>query len=237
MNKIWIIAKKELASFLYSPIGYVIGFITTGLVGYFFYIDTIYSGFAGMHFTISLLATLSLFTLPLMTMKLVSEEKKRGTIELLMTLPIKTSEIIIGKYFAVLLVFLMILAITFLHFLLILIIGNPEFLVNIGLYFGIILEGMALLSIGIFISTLTDSQVISGLVSIGVGLLLFVINLLSDKVSGIWANIFSEISFGKHLSGFFRGVIDLKDVGFFILITVLGILLSIVYLDNEKWRK
>jgi len=237
MNKILIIAKRELSSFIYSPIGYVIAFINIGLVGYFFYIDTIYSGFAGMHFTISLLATLSLFTMPLITMKLVSEEKKKGTIELLMTLPIRTSDIILGKYLAVLAIFLIIIGITLLHFLLVITAGNPEFLVNIGLYIGIILEGMALLSIGLFISTLTDSQVVSGLISIGVGLLFFVINLLADKIAGIWGDILSEISFGKHLSSFFRGVIDLKDVGFFLFLTVLGLLLSIIYLDNEKWRK
>jgi ABC-2 type transport system permease protein len=237
MNNTLTIMKKELKGYFYSPLAYVIGVLLLGLAGYFYYLWSIAGGFAGIHPMISILSTALLFTAPLMSMKLIAEEKKRGTIELLLTMPVKPGQIILGKFFAVALIFLIIVSITLIHTLVLAIIGNPEAGVTFSLYLGLILEGLALLSIGLFISSLTDSQVVAGISSLGVGLAFFFINLLSSKVGAPWNAIFGELSFGKHLGPFFQGLIDLKDIAFFVLITLLGLGLSTQYLENEKWRK
>jgi len=237
MKAITTIMKKELKGFLYSPVAYVIGVLIIGLSGFFFYLGSIEGGFAGVQPMLVNLAVFLLFAAPLMTMKLIAEEKKKGTIEFLLTLPLKPREIILGKYFAVTLVFLMILGVTLIHTALLFLLGSPEIGVVFSLYLGIILEGMALLALGLFMSTLTDSQVVAGIGSLGVGLLLLLINLLADGLPAPWNTFVGEFSFIKHLSSFFRGMIDLKDAVFFVLAIIFTLSLSIYKLESEKWRK
>lgn len=237
MKNINAVFRKELKGFLYSPIAYVIGVLLIGLAGFFFYLGSIEGGFAGIQPMLVNLAVFILFAAPLMTMKVVAEEKKKGTIELLLTLPLKPADIILGKFFAVSVVFLLILAVTLIHTLVLILLGNPEIGVIFTLYLGVILEGLALIALGVFMSTLTDSQVIAGIASLGLGLLLLLVNLLAEGLPSPWSGLVGEFSFIKHLNPFFRGMIDLKDAVFFILVIVFGLSFSTYYLSQEKWRK
>jgi ABC-2 type transport system permease protein len=237
MSSIWIIARKELKSLVYSPIAYIVAFFILLIFGLYFYSIPIQHGVAVLHPVFGTLSFFILFLAPLMTMKLVSEEKKKGTIELLLTMPVKPKDIILGKYLAILIIYLGIIAITLIHTLVLFINGNPELGVTLSIYLGVILQGMALLSLGLLMSTLTDSQVIAAVFSLLIGLLMMIVYMLSARMPAPWSDIFAEISFIKHLTSFFRGVVDLKDVAFFLLFTVMGLALSISYLENEKWRK
>ncbi|OHD12160.1 MAG: hypothetical protein A2Y41_09780 [Spirochaetes bacterium GWB1_36_13] len=237
MKMILVIMKKELKGYLYSPIAYIIGVLSLALWGLFFYLGTIQGGFAGLQPMFSFPAFLLLFLVPLMTMKLIAEEKKKGTIELLFSLPVKPKDVVLGKYFAVSIIYLAILSISLLHTLFIFLKGSPEGGLVLSLYIGMIFEGLALIAIGFFMSTLTDSQVIAAISSLGISLFLLLITLISDSAGAPWDSIFGEISFIKHLFAFFKGVIDLKDIAFFILMIATGLTLSINYLENEKWRK
>lgn len=231
------IMKKELKLYFYSPLAYVMGLLLLTLSGYFFYIQCIYQGYSQVHPFMGIFANTLLFAAPLMTMKLLAEEKKKGSIELLFSFPVKPSQIVFGKYLAVALVFTLILLITLIYTFILFVMGNPQVGITFSVYLGVFLQGLALLSLGLFISSLTDSQVVAGIGSLGLGLAFFLINMLGSSLYGAWADIVKEISFSAHLSSFFAGVIDLKDLAFFVLIIVLGLVLSTWRLDGEKWRK
>lgn len=237
MKTTLIIMKKELKSFLLSPLAYVIGVVILVFFGIFFTGISIESGYPELGPTFQNFTFILIFAIPLITMRLVAEEKKRGTIELLMTLPARAQNVIMGKFLAVTIVYVMILGVTLIHTLVLALLGSPAFWPIFTGYLGVILMGMALLSLGLFISTLTESQVVAGLSSLGLGLFLLLIRILSRSASGKAADVIKELSFFDHLNPFLTGLIDLKHVAFFAIFIALGLVLSINYMENEKWRK
>ncbi len=244
----WPIFKKEMRAFLVSPSTYVVFTIFFLLSGYFFYTDLIrYNWFntAGQsslvgglwQFYFYDLRFLLIFILPLFTMRLFAEEKKLGTIELITTYPVRDTEIIMGKYLACLSVFLVMLALTFTYVLLIGMIWDfLEIRPVMAGYLGIFLLGSALLACGLFVSSVTDNQVVAAMGSMGFFIFFWFLNWNEMIGTEKLISILKRLSLFDAAYNFFKGAIYTRDVVFFVLVACFFLFLTLTSLRSRAWK-
>ena len=256
MRNIPAIIAKDVRSYFTSIIAYIVIAIFLIIAGYFFF--SLISFFSIMSFqatqqpyyegalnlTEAILTPLfmnisiiMLFMLPMMSMRSFSEEKKGGTIELLFTYPLTDFEIVIGKYCSVIFVFLVMMAPLLLYPILIRIVGGT---LEIATYFvgllGLVLMGMSFLSLGIFVSSLTENQIIAVTVSFGSLLIFWIIGWSSSFVPKFMASTLTNISIIEHFKNFAQGLIDTQDILFYILFIVFFIFFTLRILESRSWR-
>ena len=227
MKNVWIIFRKELRSYFASPIAYSIMALYAVVFGYFFYTAVKYVQLYGMRAAmmggqaininemvvrpvLMNVGVIGLFLIPMITMRLFAEEKRSGTIELLMTSPVRDIEIILGKYFAALALYAVILAVSAVNLVFLFLYGKPDFKPVLIGYLGLLLLGATLLSIGTFISTLTRNQVIAGVGGFCVVLLLWVLQWATSFESTGVSSVLGYLSIEPHLDSFTKGVLDTK---------------------------
>jgi ABC-2 type transport system permease protein len=179
---------------------------------------------------------IGLFFIPLITMRLFAEEKRTGTIELLATSPIRDIEIIIGKWLASLVLYSCLLLFTAVNFGFLFMYGHPDWKPLLVGYLGLLLQAGALLAIGTFISTLTKNQIIAGAVTFGVCLLLWVLEWVSGYESATWAHVLAYMSVITHFESFGKGVLDSKDIVFYITVIFLGLFFTARSMESLRWR-
>ncbi|UCF56255.1 MAG: ABC transporter permease subunit [Deltaproteobacteria bacterium] len=242
------IFEKELRAYFISPIVYGILTIYLLLSGYFFFTDLNlynainfdgqYNPVEGMwkHYFNDLRFVLML-VMPFITMKLVAEEKKLGTFELLTTYPVRDGEIVAGKFLASLVVFVLMMALTLTNVLFWGILWSFSGLQPLMAgYLGLFLLGCALIACGLFISSLTDNQTLAGMVTLGVFILFWFLTwnelIASEKIIGLLI----RFSLFDRTEGFFQGVIDTKDVAFFVLFVFFFVFMSLRTLEARSWR-
>jgi ABC-2 type transport system permease protein len=259
MRKTLAVFEKEFKSFFYSPMAYIVIAFFTILAGLFFYLylssfiesamrDQVMSQqYQQMpqRFNVNLMlirpyfwniALISLFILPAVTMRLYSEEKKQGTIELLYTAPLTSLQIIIGKFFAGLAFYVVLLIPTMFFQSLLFVYGDPEFLPVLSGYLGLLLLGSAFISIGLFISTMTENQIIAAIAGFATSLLLWLIGWGANYTGPVFAPILQYVSIITHFEDFAQGIIDSTHVIYYILFSCLGIYLSLKSIESIKWR-
>jgi len=253
MRNILAIAGKELRGYFASPIGYVlIGFFAL-LFGWFFYTLVAFferqsmqmaGGPGGAMNVNQMLITplllnstvVMLLVFPLITMRTYAEEKRSGTIELLLTAPITDFEIIMGKFLGALALFAGMLSVTLLHMGLLFAYGNPEWKPIATGYLGLLLMGGSFLSLGLFISSLTKNQIVAGMITFSVFLLLWVINWVSTFVSPEAQTIINYLSVTEHFDDFARGIIDTRHIVYYLSFIATGLFLTMKSVDSERWR-
>ena len=254
MRNAWIICRKELRSYFVSPIAYILlgmfavvfGFFFWNLVGYFVNMG-IESQMRGGGFAmnvneqlirplVSNVSVIGLFLIPMITMRLFAEEKRTGTIELLVTSPIRDFEMILGKWLAAMILYGGMLLITALNFVWVFRYGNPDWKPLAIAYLGLFLQAGALLAIGTFISTLTRNQIIAGAVTFGVCLLLWVLEWISDYDSTPVSRVIAYLSVLTHFESFAKGLLSLKDTVFYVSAIFLGLFLTARSLESLRWR-
>jgi ABC-2 type transport system permease protein len=246
--------RKELRSYFASPVAYLLLTMFAIIFGLFFWITVSYfakegieSQVRGEMFPMNLnervirpllanAAVVGLFMIPLITMRLFAEEKRAGTIELLVTSPIRDGELILGKWLAALTLYSGMLLLTALNFIFIFKYGNPDWKpLAIG-YLGLLLQAGAMLAIGMFISTLTKNQIIAGAATFGVCLLLWIVGWVSGFETATWAQVLSYLSVTTHTESFSKGVLDSKDAVYFVSLTFVGIFFTARSLESLRWR-
>ncbi len=259
MKQTYAIFQREFKSFFYSPVAYVILALFTALTGVFFYLylssfvqasfmDMIRSQqyrMAPQKLNVNLMlirpyfwniALISLFTLPTITMRLYSEEKRIGTVELLYTSPITPNQIIIGKFLAGLAFYIVLLLPTMFFQALLFVYGNPEFMPVLSGYIGLILLGSAFISAGLFISTTTENQIIAAIGGFALSLLLWVVGWGANFVGPGLKPILDYVSIINHFEDFAQGVIDTSHIAYYILFSFLGLYFSLKTIESVKWR-
>ncbi len=259
MKKTLAIFDKEFKSFFYSPMAYVVIAVFTALAGVFFYLylsNFVEAAFMDQiraqqyrqmpqKFNIHMMmirpyfwniALISLFTLPAITMRLFSEEKKQGTIELLYTTPLSSLQIIFGKYLAGLAFYIVLLIPTMLFQGLLFMYGNPEFLPVLSGYIGLIFLGSAFISVGLFISSTTENQIIAAIGGFALSLMLWVIGWGASYAGPTLSPVLQYISIINHFEDFAQGVIDSTHVAYYLLFTFFGLYLSLKSIESVKWR-
>ncbi len=240
MKNIAAIIMKELNTYFVSPIAYIAIIIFIAFSGFLFtstFFRVIQNQFpatdAVIYAVMNMGFTLLLFA-PAITMRLFAEEKRSGTIELLMTSPVKDTEVVLGKFFASMVLLLIVLGLTWLFPLLVIIHGNPDIGPIFSGYFGLILFGAASLSVGILISSTTRNQIVSILVTLVILLLLWVVGLFYR--TGIIGDILQYISFLGNLEGFSRGVVSVKRVVYYLSFIGICLFLTVKSVESAKWR-
>jgi ABC-2 type transport system permease protein len=241
-------------SYFVSPIAWVLLAIFAFLSGYFCYAataffvrDSLQSQMQGQSFPMSIndriivpvlqnVSVIALFLIPLLAMRLFAEEKRQGTIELLVTSPIHDLEVIIGKWFSAVLMYGALLFLVFLDFIFLFMYGNPDWKpVALG-FLGLWLQGAAILSLCTFISTLTKNQIVAAAAGFGLSLLLFVLSWATAFESSAIAQVLSYLSIVSHFDSFSRGVMDSKDFIFYLSMIFFGLFLTARSLESLRWR-
>jgi ABC-2 type transport system permease protein len=248
------IARKELNSYFRSPIAYGVMAFFALIAGYFFYVAVVYfvrrgleSSMSGQSFPMDLnefvirpvfsnISVIGLFLIPMITMRLFAEEKRTGTIELLITSPLTDLEIILGKWIAALLLYASMLGVSFLSMLLLFAYGQPDWKPILVGYLGLLLLGGSLLAIGTFISTCTKNQIVAGVAGFAVCLLLWVLDWASSFETSVTARVVSYLSVLQHFDSFSKGVVDLKDIVFYVSVIFVGLFLTARSLESLRWR-
>ena len=238
MQNINAIFKKEFRSYFNSPIAYIFITFFLGISSWLFFRTFFISGQAEMRGFFGLMPWIFLFFIPSVTMKLWAEEKKIGTAEILMTLPLKDYEVIVGKFLAsfgllaVSALFSLALPIS------VMILGDPDGGTIVCGYLGLLLMGGAYLSIGLFASTVTENQIIAFILGITAcfGLLIIGEDIVLFSTPNWLFPIFSYLGLGVHYSSILRGVIDSRDIIYYLALTGFFLYLSTLMVESRKWR-
>lgn len=238
MRNALIIAGKELGLYVTSPMAYIITAIFLALSGTFFstylaatnYSDTSITGFldAGQ--------VLILLFAAILTMRLVSEEKKSGTWEMMLTAPVADGEIVFGKFIGSLVVLFGMLVLTLYYVLLLVMYGAPDLGPILTSYIGLLLLGSSCLSVGLFASTLTSNQIVSAVVAGGILFALWFLGSLGGLTSGALKAVLLYLSLSHHFPNFANGVIDTQDVVYYVSFTALFLYLSVRTVEAGRWR-
>jgi ABC-2 type transport system permease protein len=177
-----------------------------------------------------------LFVLPLLTMRLFSEEKKTGTIELLLTYPITDMGVLLGKFLAAMLLLVAMLFGTASFPLLLAGIGKPDYGMLLGGYLGLFLMGSAFIALGMFISSLTENQIVAGAIAFGAAILCWVLSWSSTMTGEAVGLVLRQLSILEHLDSFNKGILSLPDLTFFVLFTAFFLFLTLRSIETYRWR-
>jgi ABC-2 type transport system permease protein len=242
MNDVKIIFNREFKAYFYSPIAYVFSVIFILLNSGLYMFHFFFFGNADMRaFFTQLPLTLGLIFIPAVSMRLWSEENKLGTAELLLTLPIKVEHIVLGKFFASFVFYLVALAGTLVIPIMLLILGRPDFGPIIGGYFGAIFLGAFFLSVGIFVSGFFSDQIVSLIItSLSCGFLAligwqYVPMVIDGWFPGLGEFLYSYVGVTRHFNDIERGVVDLKSIIYFLSFTALFLYLNAKSLERRKY--
>jgi ABC-2 type transport system permease protein len=243
MSPMLIIAKREFRSYFDSPLAYVVICISFLVLGAFFFL--VGNGFWQVdRATIARLFELapwglSMIVVPVITMRLIAEERRSGTLEMLITLPVRDSDVVLGKYLGALGMMLVLVLATAVYPIVMFKwpwnLGPLDTGPVVSGYLGLVLFSATTVAIGLLVSSLTDSQAIAFFITVFVLLLLWIMGLGANMLGGTAGNVLNFMAFNTRLSGFSRGLIDTRDVVFFLSVTALCLVVAFRALERRKW--
>ena len=253
MSNVFAIAQKELKSYFASPIAYIIiGFFAL-VFGWFFFVSlsffipaSLQMGMPGqgpmnVH-TMAIrpllqnISVVALFVLPLITMRIYAEEKRSGTIELLLTSPVTDTQIVLGKFLGAFALYALMLAVTLIHVAILFIYGNPEWKPIASGYLGLLLMGASFMSIGLLISSLTKNQIVAGMATFAVLLLLWTLGWMTDSAGPTLQKVLGALSITNRFDDFSKGVISASHLVYYLSFITFGLFLTAKSVDSERWR-
>ena len=254
VRNILAIAGKELRSYFASPMAYIIIGLFALLFGVFFNAflqafleesqrSAMMGGGGAMNVNDRMIrgvllnaAIIILFVMPMITMRTYAEEKRSGTIELLLTSPLTDVQIILGKFLGAMGLFAAMLLVTMVDIAILFRLGNPEWKPIATGYLGLLLMGGCFVSVGLLISSLTKNQIVAGFMTFAVFLLLWVINWFGEGAGPTGRAVLSFLSITEHLDDFTRGIIDTKHIVYYLSFITFGLFLTAKSVDSERWR-
>lgn len=230
MNAIWVIAKRELGSFFDSLIAYILLVLFLGFSGFFTWLygsDIFFVGQASLQSFFGIAFWTLFFFIPALTMRLLAEENKTGTIELLLTKAVTDRQVVVGKFLSTLMLVSIGLLFTLPYVVTLANIGNIDAGEIFSGYLGLLLMSAAYISIGLYASSITSNQIVAFLLSLSIGLFFHLIfEVLAGNSTGFLGQLFSTLSLANHFESISRGVIDTRDLLYFFSIVFIGLLLS-----------
>ena len=254
MRGTWIICRKELNSYFASPVAYTVMALFAFLFGFFFYEATSYfvqmsmeSQMQGRSFPMNInemivrpvlgnMSVIALFLLPMLGMRIFAEEKRSGTMELLVTSPVSDQAIVVGKWLAAMILYASVVLVGAVSILFLFLWGKPDWKpILIGLL-GLILQGSALLAIASFLSSMTKNQIVAGVAGFVVFLTLWVVGWGSEFDTTWWGQFRGYLSATTHVEPFSKGILDTKDIVYYLSLTFLGLFLTNRSLESLRWR-
>lgn len=253
--RIWPIVKKELRLYFTSPVAYVVITIFLLLAGYFFYNIFAFFTLASMQSAMnpamardlnvtdsvlrplfSNVSVILLLLMPLVTMRLFAEERRSGTIELLLTYPVRDGAVLAAKYLAALALYALMLFLTLLYPGIVAYFVRLEWGPLLTGYAGLLLMGATFIAVGIFASSLTENQIVASITTFGILLILWIIGWSADYVGGTWGKVLQHLSILEHNDSFAKGVLDTKDVLYYLNFIALALFLTLRSLEARRWK-
>ena len=251
VRNILAIAGKELRSYFASPIAYVIIGLFALLFGFFFYLflnffveesqrammggGTVNVNERMIRPLLQNAAVIILFVMPIITMRTYAEEKRSGTIELLLTSPVTDVQIILGKFLGAMGLFVAMLLVTLIDLAILFLLGNPEWKPIATGYLGLLLMGASIVSIGLLISSRTKNQIVAGVMTFAVVLMLWVIGWMGEASGPTAKAVLSFLSITDHMEDFTLGIIDTKHIVYYLSFITFGLFLTAKSVDSERW--
>lgn len=233
----YAILKRESRAYYRTPLGFVFIAAVFFFSGYFFFTFNLTQSTTDMSSLFSNLFPVVLFLVPVLTMRLFSEDKRLKIDQQLLTSPVTRKGIVLGKYFAAVGVFFTGILSTLLDAFIMSLYGTAHWPQIIGNFVGLFLLGITLIAICMFLSSLTESQVISAVCGFVVSLFLMLIDSFSSSVNGdFWQEFFRNISFNSRYMPFTMGILDLSNIVFFLSVSTLFIILTVTVLDRKRWN-
>ncbi|WP_298530627.1 ABC transporter permease subunit [uncultured Ruminococcus sp.] len=230
------IYRREMGAFFTSGIAYVFLAVFYFFSGYFFYNEVLSSGYTDTSPVFQNMFKIVLFLIPILTMRLLSEEKKNRTDQGLLTAPVGLGEIVVGKYLAALTIYIIAESIIFVYAVILGYLGTVAWAALLGNYFAMLLLGAAFIAVGIFISSLTENQMTAAVFSMAVLFFLYLFGSTAEKVSKKWMyDIIKELSFYDRYVEFTQGVFNLTSVLFYLSTAFLFNFFTVRVLEKRRW--
>ena len=229
------VLKRELSAYFSSPIGYIYLAVFYVFSGYFFF-GVLYSNTTSLSNVFNGMFTIIMLLIPILTMRLMSEDLKNKTDQALLTAPISLLSLVLGKFLSALIVYCLGVAITLVYAIVIATFAPPDWTVVFGNVLGMLLLGAALIAIGMFISALTENQVIAAVGGFAVGFSLILVNSLASLISTEWLKKFvSGLSFMERYDEFTNGILDISNIFFFISICAVFVVFTVRVFEKRRW--
>ena len=253
--KIWAIFKKEMRLYFTSPVAWVVFTIFLLIAGYFFYSIFAFFTLASMQSAMnpqmgrdlnvtdsvmrplfSNISVILLLLMPLVTMRLFAEERRAGTIELLLTYPVRDGAVLAGKYLAALGLYAIMIALTLLYPGIVVYFARLEWGPILTGYLGLLLMGATFIAVGVFASSLTENQIVAAITTFGALLIFWILGWSADYAGGTAGKVLQFLSILEHNDSFSKGVLDTKDVLYYLNFTVLALFLTLRSLEARRWK-
>ena len=253
--KIWAIFKKEMRLYFTSPVAWVVFTIFLLIAGYFFYSIFAFFTLASMQSAMnpqmgrdlnvtdsvmrplfSNISVILLLLMPLVTMRLFAEERRAGTIELLLTFPVRDGAVLAGKYLAALGLYAIMIALTLLYPGIVVYFARLEWGPILTGYLGLLLMGATFIAVGVFASSLTENQIVAAITTFGALLIFWILGWSADYAGGTAGKVLQFLSILEHNDSFSKGVLDTKDVLYYLNFTVLALFLTLRSLEARRWK-
>jgi ABC-2 type transport system permease protein len=253
--KIWAIFKKEMRLYFTSPVAWVVFTIFLLIAGYFFYSIFAFFTLASMQSAMnpqmgrdlnvtdsvmrplfSNVSVILLLLMPLVTMRLFAEERRAGTIELLLTYPVRDGAVLAGKYLSALGLYAIMIALTLLYPGIVVYFARLEWGPILTGYLGLLLMGATFIAVGVFASSLTENQIVAAITTFGVLLIFWILGWSADYAGGTAGKVLQFLSILEHNDSFSKGVLDTKDVLYYLNFTVLALFLTLRSLEARRWK-
>ncbi len=235
MRNILALYKKELRSYFNSAVAYIVITVFLLIAGWFFATQFFLMGQATVRTVFAVIPWIFIVFVPAITMRAIAEEKKSGTIELLVTMPTRDWDIVLGKFLAALTLLVIALAFTLIYALTASILGNLDAGATFAGYVGLILLGGAFLAIGLFASSTSENQIVAFIIGVVIIFAFYILDWVTVFVPGPVASILEFLSLDYHFNSIARGVIDSRDVIYYLSMTGFALVLSVRALESRKW--
>ena len=230
------IARRELGSHYASPLAYVVTSAFLVICGVFFYLNLAYGQQATISPIVQTVLTILLLISPVFSMRLLSEEQRSGTLELLLTAPVRDYEVVVGKYLAGFTLVGVMLLLTLLYPALLFAFGSPDVGAVVGGYLAMLLFAGASVAIGLFASSLTQNQIVAAVLAFAILLVLWVMDGVGQMIGGPAGPILGYLGLYPHFGDLTRGVIDTKDVVYYLSLIAVPLFLTTRALEARRWR-
>ena len=236
MSNILVLTRRELKSYFSSPVAYIVITLFLLLSGWFFSAALFLANTADLRGLFSGVRLILLFFVPAISMRLLAEEKRSGTIEILSTMPLKNWQLVLGKFLPSFILIAVTILLTLVHYFTLLLIGEPDFGASFGGYLGTLFMAGVYLSIGLFTSSMTKNQIVAFITAFVIIFVLFLMDKVVIFVPSFMATFFEFLSTDYHYENIARGVIDSRDVIYFLSVTFFFLFLTVKSLETRKWK-
>jgi ABC-2 type transport system permease protein len=236
MSPALVISRREIRTYFNSAVAYIVVAAFTVLTGYLFFTQLFLEKQADMRGFFNIMPLMFMFVVPAITMRLLADEKSSGTLELLITMPVRDWEVVVGKFLAAMALLCTAIGLTMVFALTVRLLGPLDRGPTIGGYLGLVLMGGAYVSIGVMASSLTRNPIVSFILAFVISFGLYLLGRLTQFLPQAWQGLVAYLSIDGHFENIGRGVIDSRDVIYYFSVIAVGLLVATLSLESRRWK-